>query len=186
MLLSEHLHQVGLPDIDHPFHVLGGIEPHLLESLGDIVLVDAAERGDADPLALELGKIGHGVNALLVQLRRDIDHGVTAARPVVAPVQDHHQRSSLLNTVEQAGRRREIGDVELSRDHRGHRHGAVDVTLGLDGDAHLLEVAFLARNKESAAGYERTISDANEICGRGGIPTARRFEKSHEHESDDG
>ena len=58
LVLSEHAHEVGLRDVHDPLHVLGGIETGFEQRLGGGVLVDAPERGDAEPLALELGEIG--------------------------------------------------------------------------------------------------------------------------------
>ena len=62
LLLAEHLHEVRLRHIDDPLHVLGRIETRLLQNpCATLILVDAAKRADADPLALELGEIGQRI-----------------------------------------------------------------------------------------------------------------------------
>ncbi len=177
LALSEHAHEVGLRDVHHPLHVLGGIEAGLHQRQRSIVLVDAAERSDAEFLALELGEIVGAADALVVERLRHVDHGVAEALAVVAAVEHDDQRRALGDAVEQAGIRSHQREVEFAGDDRGHGEGAVLEALGLDIEAELLEVALLARDEECAAGDEGAFTDANEIVGDAGLGRERSRER---------
>jgi hypothetical protein len=160
-------------------HILGGIETGFEQRLGGGVLVDAAERGDAEPLALELGEIAGAAHALVMQRLRDIDHGVAEAGAVVTAVENDHERSPLGDAVEQAGIRRHQGELELACDHGWNGEGAVLEALGLDLEIELLEVALLARDEERAAGDEGTFAHADEIGRAAGNGRAQRGANAH-------
>ena len=158
---------------------LAGSRPAFEQRLGGGVLVDAPERGDAEPFALELGEIAGAAHALVMQCLGDIDHGIAEAWTVVTAVENHHERGALGDAVEQAGIRRHQRELELARDHGWNGEGAVLEALGLDLEIELLEVALLARDEERAAGDEGTFAHADEIGRAAGSGRAQRGANAH-------
>jgi hypothetical protein len=179
LVLSQHAHEVGLRDVHDPLHVLGGIEAGFEQRLGGGVLVDAAERGDAELLALELAEVRGGAHALVVERLRHVDDRVAEARAIVTAVENDHERGALGDAVEQAGIRRHQRELKLARDHRRNGEGAVLEALGLDFEIELLEVALLARDEEGAPGDEGSFAHAHEIGRSARHGCAQRRAQAH-------